>query len=69
VILYDLCLLPEQFRYVTINIWCLKSHVQLAHRCAPRKFTIAAENLVLQALQFKKDGYLPHIPKRVSMSH
>jgi hypothetical protein len=34
----------------------LESHVQLADRRAPQKFTNGAENLVLQALQFQKVG-------------
>jgi hypothetical protein len=37
VILYGLCLLPAQFRYVIINTWYLEIHVQLADRCVPRK--------------------------------
>jgi hypothetical protein len=52
VILYELCLLHEQFRYVTENTRYLESHVQLADRCAPWKFI----NLVLQALLTGKVG-------------
>jgi hypothetical protein len=54
VILYDLCLLPPQFHYVITNIRYLENSVELADRCAPRIFNNgAADNLVLQALQFR----------------
>jgi hypothetical protein len=51
-ILYDLCLLPAQFRYVIINIRYLENHVQLVDLCASSKFSNIAENFLLQALQF-----------------
>jgi hypothetical protein len=54
--LYDLRLLPSLFSYVIINIWYLKSHVQLADRCAFWKYTSGADNFVSQALQFEKVG-------------
>jgi hypothetical protein len=54
IILYDLCLLPTQFRYVLINLWNLERDVALEDCCAPWKFTNGAENLVLQTLQIPK---------------
>jgi hypothetical protein len=48
-ILYDLCLLPAQFHYIITNIRHLESDLQLGDRCAPRKFTSGAENLIFQA--------------------
>jgi hypothetical protein len=69
VILYDLCSLLSQFSYVIINIRYLESHVQLADRCAPRKFANSVENLVLQALQFQKVGICRKFPGGASQSH
>jgi hypothetical protein len=53
-ILYHICLLPAQLRYVIVNIQHLETHVQLADRCALWKFISGAENLVLQTRQFRK---------------
>jgi hypothetical protein len=53
-ILYDLYLLPAQFRYLIVNIRYLESHVHLVDRCALWKLINGTENLVLQTLQFLK---------------
>jgi hypothetical protein len=58
-ILYDLCLLPAQFHYVTVNIRYLKSHVQLTDQCAPWKFSNGAD---MQALQLQKVGVCRKFP-------
>jgi hypothetical protein len=55
-ILYDFCLLPAQFYYITVYIRNVESHVQIVVRCAPWKISNGAENLVLQALQFDEVG-------------
>jgi hypothetical protein len=71
-ILYDLCLLPAQLRYEITNMRYLESHenhMQLVDRCALWKFTNDAENLVLQALQFKKVGICSKFPSEASISH
>jgi hypothetical protein len=44
--LYDF-LLSAQFRCINIYIWKAESRVQFADRCAPRKISNDAENLVL----------------------
>jgi hypothetical protein len=49
-IFYDFCLLLACFHYEIINVWNLESHMHIADRCAPRKSTNGAENLILQAL-------------------
>jgi hypothetical protein len=43
IILYDFCLLPEQFCYMTVYIWKVESCEQIADRCAPRKICNDAE--------------------------
>jgi hypothetical protein len=53
IILDDFCLLPACFRYEVINVRNLESRMHIADRCAPRKSTNGAENLILQALQFQ----------------
>jgi hypothetical protein len=68
-ILYDLCLLPAQYHYVIINIRFLEGHVQLADRCALRKFTNGTVNLVFQALQFQNVGICSKFPGTVSIRH
>jgi hypothetical protein len=68
-ILYDLCLLPAQFRYLNVYIRYLESHVHLSDRCALRKFTSGAQNHVLQALQFQKVGVCRKCPGGVSIRH
>jgi hypothetical protein len=45
IILYDFCLSPAQFCYITVYIRTIESRVQIADRCAPRKISSGAENL------------------------
>jgi hypothetical protein len=47
-ILYDLCLLPAQFRYVIVYIGQVESRGQIADQCTPW------DTPVLDALQFKE---------------
>jgi hypothetical protein len=51
-ILYDFCLTSAQFTYRIVHIWKVEISVQIADGCAPWKISNAAQNLVLQALQF-----------------
>jgi hypothetical protein len=53
-ILYDLCLLSAQFCYIIIYIRKVESRVQIADRCAPRKISSGAGNLVLRRFNFKR---------------
>jgi hypothetical protein len=69
VIMHDLCLLPAQTRYVTINSRYLESRVQLVDRSAHRKFNGGAENLILQAQQFQKVGICSKSIGDASISH
>jgi hypothetical protein len=70
VILYDLCLLPTQFRYVIINIRYLESHVQLVDRCATRGQICTLEinqwcgKPSFASSVITKGGYLSQILKR-----
>jgi hypothetical protein len=51
-ILYDFCLLPAQFYYMTVYIRKVESYVPIAERCGPWKISNGVENIVLQALRF-----------------
>jgi hypothetical protein len=51
-ILYGLCLLPEQFYYIIVHTRKAESRVQIADRCASWKISSGTENVVFQALQF-----------------
>jgi hypothetical protein len=46
-ILFDFCLLPEQFCYMIVY-----TRKEIADRCAPWKISSGEKNLVFQALQF-----------------
>jgi hypothetical protein len=51
-ILYNFCLLPAQFRYITLYILKGESGVQIVDQCVPWKISNGAEKLVFYALQF-----------------
>jgi hypothetical protein len=53
-ILYDLCSLSAQVRYVITNIRYLESHVQLAERRTTWKFVNGAWNLFCKRSNFKR---------------
>jgi hypothetical protein len=69
VILYDLSVLPAQFCYAVINIWHMERYIILADPCTSRKFTSSAENLVSQALKFRKFDICRKFPCGASISH
>jgi hypothetical protein len=52
-ILYDLCLLPAQFRCLIINIQYLRSHVQLADWCASVNLPVVRRTLFSKRGHFK----------------
>jgi hypothetical protein len=45
-ILYDFCLFPAQFCYITVYIRKVESRVQIADWCAHWKISNGAENLI-----------------------
>jgi hypothetical protein len=62
-ILYDLSLLPAQFR----NVRYVESHLRLADRCAPWRCTDRAENPALQVLQYQNVGICSKFPGGASI--
>jgi hypothetical protein len=51
-ILYDFCLLPEQFCYIIVYVRKVEICLQIADWCATSKISNSAENIILQALPF-----------------